>query len=289
LKIIWVLENIKSNKNSNDYYTNSRLNVLLLLSSVSLWKRYHPEDNCVLYADDSTIDVLSKLKVLSLWDSILPIPFTPRINKDVFWASSKLQVLASQDEPVIIMDNDTHVFTRLKDYLDLTKPYVCNLEIGKGYYPTAIDVYVQKLSYKARWQTGSVNVSFLNLPDPEFTKEYANLSIKFMEEFTEMEAPNSQYLIFAEQLLLAHLLKKKKIDFKSILSTYWDCKAWEWGEDHDNGIWNIYDSGKYFKHYGPLKGFILNNKGGESYEREIKHLENCVNIPNLDLSSIKGR
>lgn len=289
MRVIWVLENIKSNKNSRDYYINSRLNVLLLLSSVSLWKRYHPEDNCVLYADDLTIDLFTKLKVIDLWDEIQPIPLTPKINKDVFWASSKLQVLAIQKEPVIIMDNDTHVFTRLKDHLDLNTPYVCNLEIGKGYYPTAIDIYVQKLSYKARWQTQSVNVSFLNLPDPSFTREYAELSVRLMEEFTELNAPNSQYLIFAEQLLLSHLLTKKKIVYKSIISTYWDCKEWIWGEDHDRGIWNIYESGQKFKHYGPLKGYILNNRDGENYEREIKHLVNCVNIPNLNLTVIPNR
>ena len=289
MKVIWVLENIKSNRNSNNYYTDSRLNVLLLLSSVHLWKRYHPEDTCLLYTDDITINLFSKLKVLDFWDEILPIPSPPKIDKDVFWASSKLQVLAIQTEPVIMMDNDTHVFTRLKDYLDLKKVYVCNLEIGKGYYPTAIDPYVSKLSYKNRWQTESVNVSFLNLPDPVFTREYAELSIKLMEEFTEMNAPNSQYLIFAEQLLLKHLLDKNKIDYRSIISTYWSCKIWEWDENHNKGIWPIYESGHAFKHYGPLKGFILNNKGGENYEREINHLLNCIRFPNLNLSLIPNR
>ena len=289
MKIIWVLENIKSNKNSNDYYTNSRFNILLLLTSVHLWRKNHSEDVCVLYADDITIDVLDRLKVLDFWHEIKPIPSAPRIDKDVFWASSKLQVLASIDEPVIIMDNDTHIYKPIKEYLDLNKVYVTNLEIGKGYYPTAIDPYVQKLSYKPRWKTESVNVSFLNLPDPEFTKEYANMSLKLMEEFTALEAPNSQYLIFSEQLLLKHLLDKKKIDYSSILSTYWDCKQWEWGSEHKNGIWPVYESETIFKHYGPLKGFILNNRGGENYEREIKHLLNCINLPKLDLSSIPNR
>ena len=32
---------------------------------------------------------------------------------------------------------------------------------------------------------------------------------------------------------------------------------WEWGEDHDRGIWPIYESEIYFKHYGPLKRWIL--------------------------------
>jgi len=289
LRVIWVLENIKNNRNLNNYYIDSRLNVLLLLSSVQLWKRYHPEDKCVLYTDDKTISLFNKLKVLDFWDTILPIPLTPRINKDVFWASSKLQVLSTQTEPVIMMDNDTHVFTPLKNHLDLTKYYVCNLEIGKAYYPTSIDPLVSKLSYKNRWQTDSVNVSFLNLPNPTFTREYAELSIKLMEEFTELKASNSQYLIFAEQLLLRHLFDKNNIDFSSIISTYWHCKQQSWTDDHNLGIWPIDESGRYFKHYGPLKGSVLNNRDGENYEKEINHLLNCIRFPNLNLSLIPNR
>ena len=289
MKVIWVLENIKKNVNSSDYYINSKLNILLLLCSVHLWRKNHPEDTCVLYADDLTIDTLDKLKVLSFWHTIKPIPNPKKINKEIFWASSKLQVLSSVDEPVIIMDNDTHVYKPIKDKLDLNKVYVCNFEVGKGYYPTAIDPFVQKLSYKPRWQTKSVNVSFLNLPDPEFTREYANMSLQFMEEFTQLKAPNSQYLIFAEQLLLKHLLDKKKIEHKSILSTYWDCKRWEWGEDHSEGIWSIDESEQYFKHYGPLKGYILNDKPKCDYNENIQHLINCLNLRNLDLSIIPNR
>ena len=289
MKIIWVLENIKSNRNSNDYYINSRFNILLLLASVHLWRKNHPEDVCILYADDLTIDTFDRLKVLDFWHEIKPIPNPRKINKDVFWASSKLQVLSQVDEHVIIMDNDTHVYKPIKEHLDLSKVYVTNFEVGKGYYPTAIDPYVQKLSYKARWKTESVNVSFLNLPDPEFTREYANLSLKFMEEFTEVKAPNSQYLIFAEQLLLKHLLDKKQIPYSSILSTNWDCKEWKWGKENDYGIWPVFEAETYFKHYGPLKGFILNNRDGENYEREIKHLLNCINLPKLNLDSIPNR
>jgi len=131
LKIIWVLENIKDNQNSFDYYTNSKLNVLLLLASVNLWRKNHPEDTCVLYADDITIDALNKLKVLDFWHQVLPIPNPRKINKSVFWASSKLQVLASVKEHVIIMDNDTHIYKPIKDNLDLNKVYVHNLEIAK--------------------------------------------------------------------------------------------------------------------------------------------------------------
>lgn len=289
MKIIWVLENIKKNFNTQDYYVNSRLNVLLLLASVHLWKKNHREDTCVLYTDDITVDLFSKLKVIDFWDTVLPLPKSRKINKDVFWAASKVEVLAQVEEPVIIMDNDTHVYKPIKHFLDTDTVYVSNYEVGKGYYPTAIDPFVQKLSYKTRWKNESVNVSFLHLPDPTFTKMYAELSLQLMEEFTVLKAPNPQYLIFSEQLLLSHLLEKQNIKHKSIISTNWDCKEWTWGEDHDKGLWPVYESEMYFKHYGPLKGWIRDSRADQNYEREIAHLLNCINFPNLNLSIIPNK
>ena len=236
-----------------------------------------------------TIDTLDRLKVLEFWHKIKPLPNPRRINKSVFWASAKLQVLADIQDPIILMDNDTHVYKPIKHLLEPGKTYVTNYEIGKGYYPTAIDPYVQKLSYKPRWKTESVNVSFLSLPDPEFTRRYAETSLQFMEEFKVMNAPNSQYLIFSEQLLLRHMLDKEEREHDSIISTMWDCKAWQWGKESNKGIWTANEVEQYFKHYGPLKGFILNSQGGQNYEREMNHLLNCINLRNLDLSTIKKR
>ena len=289
MKVIWVLENIKKNYNTKDYYINSKLNVLLLLASVHLWKKNHQDDTCVLYADDLTIDLFDKLKVLKFWDQIKPLPRSRKIDKDNFWAASKVEVLAEVTEPVIIMDNDTHVYKPIKHLLDPNTVYVCNYEVGKGYYPSAIDKYVQQLTYKARWKNESVNVSFLHLPDPSFTKRYAELSLQMMEEFTAAGAPNPQYLIFAEQLLLSHLLDKENIQNKSIISTNWDCKEWTWGEDHGKGLWPVYESEMYFKHYGPLKSWIRDSRADQNYEREMKHLLNCINFPNLNLSIIPDK
>ena len=289
MKIIWVLENIKKNYNTKDYYINSKLNVLMLLASVHLWKKNHKDDTCVLYGDDLTIDTLNKLKVLDFWDEVKPLPTPRKINRDVFWAASKVEVLAEQTEPIIILDNDTHVYKPIKHLLDPNKVYVCNYEIGKGYYPSGIDKYVQQLSYKARWKNTSLNVSFLHLPDPAFTRNYAEISLQMMEEFTSMKAPNPQYLIFAEQLLLSHLLEKEKVEHQSLISTYWDCAEWQWGEDHTEGIWPYYGSEMYFKHYGPLKGWIRDSRADQNYEREIAHLMNCINLPNLNLSIIPNK
>jgi len=289
LKVIWVLENIEKNYNSHAYYIDSKLNVLLLLASVYLWKKNHRDDTCILYTDELTVNLFLKLGVLDFWDKVFPLPKSRRIDKDIFWAASKVEVLGQQDEPVIIMDNDTHVYKPLKEHLDLNKVYVCNFEQGKGYYPTGIDDIIKQLSYKTRWKTESVNVSFLNLPDPKFTKKYAEISLNMMEEMTALKAPNPQYLIFAEQLLLKHLLDKDNIDYKSIISTYWNCQDLKWEGEHDKGLFKYpEESNNIFFHYGPLKGTIKANKQIFNVQAECTKLLNCIKLPKLDLSMVKN-
>ena len=107
-----------------------------------------------------------------------------------------------------------------------------------------------------------------------------------MEEFTAMKVPHPQYLIFAEQLVLKHLLDSENIPYIPIISTDWDCNGWKWGKDNDKGVWKLTESGVFLKHYGPLKSWIKDNKADQNYEKEINHLLNCINLPKLDLTSI---
>jgi len=281
LKIIWVLENIKQD---STFY--SKLNTLLLLASVTLWKKNNPEDYCIFYCDNMTKDFFDSLGVLHIWDEVIVYNSKLNIDREVFWAASKVEVLSEQTEEVILMDHDTLVFKNIKEYLSKDKVTVCNLEDGRGYYPTAIDPYLKQLSYKPRWKTQSLNVSFLHLPDPNFTQEYAKLSLKLMKELTVLKAPNARYLIFAEQMLLRHLLDTKNINYQSIIKDIWDCDQWEWKGYTEKGILKHPKSELIFKHYGPLKGYVIQNKGGQNYNHDIKLLENCINLPKLDLSSI---
>ena len=110
-----------------------------MLASASLWKRNHPEDTTWLYCDKLTHTVLNELGVLSVYDNVEIIDFQRNINKEIFWASSKLQVLALQEEPVILMDGDTLVFKPFKHHLEPNTVLYSNQEMGRGYYPTAID------------------------------------------------------------------------------------------------------------------------------------------------------
>lgn len=270
---LWVLENINQDR---AYY--SKFNILCLFSSAVLYKKYHPEHITKFYCDPMTYKFVEDLGAINLWDEVVEFKFNLPINKQVFWASSKLHILSQIKEPVVIIDNDSLVYTNLDSVLT-DQVVVSNLEDGKGYYPLGYDPHVRKLSYKARWQADAVNVSFLYLPDPMFTKKYADLSIQIMKEFTELGAPDSRFLIFAEQLLLKHLIDKDNIPFKSLIATSWDCQAWQWGKNHDKGIWPFPESNKYYYHYGPLKSFFkdLNFKDCD-YDSEIQKFKNIIQI-----------
>jgi hypothetical protein len=279
LKVIWVLENI-----IGDTKFYSKFDTLLLLSSVRLWKRNNPKDYCVLYCDWLTKKFINALDVEWFWDDIIEFTPTTNIDKRVFWASSKLEVLSLQTEPVLLLDNDTIVYKNLNEYIDWDTHWVFNLEMGAGYYPTYYDEYVQRLSIKKRWKPEAVNVSFLNLPNPTFTKEYADLSLKFMSEFTEMGVENSNYLIFSEQLLLKDLLDTKQIPYKSIVSNYEISVNRDWGKEHDMGIWNKDQYMQYIRHYGAYKKKIKEKNLQKEYNFELKSLFFSINFRNFHLT-----
>ena len=214
MRIIWVLENIHNDRN---FY--SKFNTLLLLASVTLWKKNHPKDYTVLYCDELTKETLTLAGAIHLWHEVIIYTHTLPIKRHIFWACNKVKVISEQKEPFVIMDNDSLVFKPFDEYLK-DEIIVANLEVGKGYYPGNTDKFIKRLSKRVRWQQDSLNVSFLYFPDPAISKDYANWSLELMEEFSKMNVPNSQYLIFAEQLLLRWILDNKKLKYKSIISTY---------------------------------------------------------------------
>ena len=106
-------ENIK-----DDEGIYGKLNTLMLIASIQLWKKNHPTDNCVMYCDKLTLRYLERLSIGHLWDSIEEYTHTRNIDRTVFWAASKVAVLSQQTEPVILMDNDTLVYKPITHLLD---------------------------------------------------------------------------------------------------------------------------------------------------------------------------
>jgi len=272
LNTYWVYENIR--KQSSFY---NELDVLLLLSSTTLWKRNHPTFTCILYADNLTIELIESMNAVKLWDEIRTLPENKFIDKNVFWASSKLEVLRFIEGPSIIMDHDFLVYTNLEEHLK-DKIVVPVEEDGTRYYPTAYDPYMKAVKRLLnRPKLRAINCSFLYFPHSSFANFYAEKSLELMVEFTKLKAPNSRYLIVSEQLLLKNLLDKHKVQYDSLMKAEWNCVDKEYKE-YPIGIYPLEECSTRFRHYWMEKAKIKKSKEGFDMKEEITILKNILSV-----------
>ena len=247
----------------------------MMFTSVIQWKKYHPTFTTELHIDKLTYTVFNKLGVLDLWDNIEILAENKFINKNVFWASSKLQVLRNVNEPVVIMDNDFVVYKSFEKFLK-DNVVVAHDENGQGYYLGPMDPIVKQVrNIISRPKLDAINCSFLYFPDYKFTQSYSSTSLDLMSEFTRLKAPNSKYLIYAEQLLLKHLLDLHEIQYKTLIDTVYICDGSKWN-GKSNGLIKFEDAYKYYRHYWKEKTLIRENKDGFSYIEEEEQLDNIV-------------
>jgi hypothetical protein len=249
----------------------------MLFASVTLWKRNQPEAHCVLYCDSMTYKVLTKVQAIHLWDEIRELQDNTYVNKKVFWAVSKLQALREVEEPVVLMDGDFLAYRNLIHLFE-DKIIVAHDENGRGYYPSAMDPYIRKTKHIIPRPTHkAVNCAFQYFPDPSFARSYASMSIQLMEEFTSLNVPDSNYLLYAEQLLLKHLLDIKGIEYETLVDEIWMVKEGVFEEEKtDRGIIPFEEQDLWFKHYWMDKSFIKENKEGFSLKNEVQELKNIL-------------
>lgn len=248
---------------------------MLMFASVIQWKKHHPDFYCELHADETTMFLFKRLGVLELWDKFKLVGKNKAIDKSVFWASSKLQALRYVEEPIIIMDNDFIVYRSFHSFLQ-DIPVVAHEEDGKDYYLNPLDGYIKQVKHIInRPKLKAINCSFLYLPDYKFTQSYAKFSLDLMTEFTKIKVPSSKYLIYAEQLVLKHLLDKYKIKYDTLIDKVYRCVD-ETFSIPSTGLVKFEEAYKYFRHYWKDKPKIKNSSDGFSYKDEIEQLDNIV-------------
>lgn len=270
MKTIWVLENIRGDRT---FY--EKFDLQMMFASVIQWKKHHPTFECSLYGDKMTLEVINQLGGKHLWDNQTVLKVNKSINKNVFWASSKLQVLREIQEPCIIMDNDFLVYTSFKKFLK-NKVVVSHIEDGLNYYIMPTDHFAKKIKHLInRYKQTAVNCSFLYFPDHKFMNYYAMISLDIMAELTRIKAPNSKYLILAEQLLLKHLLDLNEVTHIPLVDREYVCVKDEFGK-RIKGLVKHEKQHLYFRHYWMQKDKIRKNKDGFSLKEESKNLDNLI-------------
>ena len=91
MRVIWVLDNVKGEAS---FY--GKLYTLILIASIRQWKKFYPDDTCVLYCDDLSRETLRLTNTLDQWDEVVKYKPKYKINRAIFWAAAKLEVLSSK-------------------------------------------------------------------------------------------------------------------------------------------------------------------------------------------------
>lgn len=245
--------------------------LVMLLASAKLWSIHCPDTSRILYCSSALGNALVSAGESRVFDNLILLPSRVKssINSQVFWSFPKLEVLAQLQVPTYLIDHDFMVFEDIRKSIPEHSICYSYTEDSRMYYPGNQDSYIKSLSYRTRWPEKSANVSFLQLPFPEFTQFYAGTSLQIMEELTKLGAPDARYLIFAEQMVLKHLLSQVS-SYSCLIKNVYECRTESWTENFDeNGIWTLEEAwGKKFVHYGPLKKRW--NKA--TYDRELRIL-----------------
>lgn len=266
----WVYENIS--KQASFY---NKLDVLLLLCSGALWKKYHPSHTTYLYCDKLTYTYLESMNALYIWDEVKIAAENKHIDKGIFWASSKLEVLRFVKAPCILMDHDFLAYKSFDNILG-NVPLFTQDENGEKYYPTAYDPFIREVAdLIPRPLPYAINCSFMYFTDTVFVNSYAKFSLELMERFTQLKVPNSKFLIFAEQLALKHLLDFHKVKYNTLLNQRWNPRNGEY-EPNNKGIMSLEESQRYFRHYWLDKNKIKKSIEGFTFEEEIRILHNIL-------------
>lgn len=280
MKTIWVLENIRK-----DFNFYQRFNLLNLIASTALWRKWHPNDNTKLYCDLGTYQLLNYFEVLDLWDEVdySILSKESKIDKDCMWAASKLEVLATIHEPVTIVDNDWLAFQNFETVRTLSDVVYSHDENGDDYYLADHEWYLTDLKHTPIKETlfptsqQAANVSFLTFNNTDILSAYANMSVDLMTEWTEMGIKDNRLIIYAEQKLLKQMLLKNNISHSTLIKDIWYCKENKWSDIfNEAGVWNSTEIWNKFKHYGPDKRKYKDNQSGFEYEREVRFLYNAI-------------
>jgi len=268
MKVIWVLENVSQDK---AFYTKNQ--ILMLMASATLWRKYHPDHNMVLYIDNLTYNTLNSTGIFQLWNDVRLLEYSDNINRQIFWSTCKTKIISEIDEPIIVVDHDFLIFNNIDKYLNTEVLYSYD-EIANNWYVKENCSFLAKLTTPIERVTDlAANVSLLYLPDPKFARKYAKQTLQNHTEFTKMdfEGMTANWMILSEQLMLKQWLVKDNIPHRTLNKSIFDIKQHKFIEKETGiGIWKTEEMLLYYKHYGVEK------RNEDFVKNGHKYLSRCI-------------
>lgn len=279
MKAVWVYENTKG---LDSFY--GRFNTTLLITSLCLWKKYHPNHTTELYLDTQTYDKFLSLDIFYLWDKVKILTYKDRIDRNILWSSCKSKVVSQATEPFVMVDHDFLIFKNIDEYLDDSVIYSYDEDMS-SWYINPWDEYNKLLTEPIEFhQEQAANVSLLYLPNPQFAQKYGQRVIQNHTEFTKLLRDNlhSGYLTISEQYMLKDWLVRDNLKHRTLSKNIFSCELNEYSQDTNKiGIWDLLESKKYYFHYGVNKRHVLDNHPKFRYDETFNYLYRCIKASKL--------
>ncbi len=276
MNALWVAHD----RNKDSSWKQSKPELLSLVSNLLFVRKFFPNFNRILFADDHTKKYLSQFNIPSLFNqtntSVLNKSY--KINPKFFWAYSKILAQRATNGPTVIFDLDFRMFkdiSQLGFFKYQVGAYCFESIQDKYYYSKPQDILEGIMIGKDfDWDNYSLNVSCLYIRDNDFKNTYCDYALDYMYQWTSLNKDKEMeycenYILFAEQYMLSQFANKFNKKVAVLINDEQVGPLPSYGVDL--GI-TLENSSNYFYHYGNGKrDYVV---GNEKYNTEIDVIKN---------------
>lgn len=273
-----------ANDNSKEgKFSQMKVEVLNTLSNILFIKQLYPDFKIIFFVDETTKQYYSDLGLLDFVDevneSVLNRSYD--INKEVFWAYSKIFALRATPAPCVMFDLDYRIFDDIREigFFNSDVGAYCFEDVLERPYYLKPEECLDKIEIPKDfdWDDLSINVSSLYFKENDFKNLYCDWIINYMyawsfEHRNDTKNYSDSIILFAEQYMLNQLIKKHNKKISVIIDDSHSKPLPDYGVSLGTNAQNYY---KYVYHYGRMKSFFDTNS--QEYSIEIDTIVNYVN------------
>jgi hypothetical protein len=124
MNALWVAHD----RNKDSSWKQSKPELLSLVSNLLFVRKFFPNFNRILFADDHTKKYLSQFNIPSLFNEVNTSVLNKsyKINPKFFWAYSKILAQRATKGPTVIFDLDFRLFQNLDSSVMMLGDFVLN-------------------------------------------------------------------------------------------------------------------------------------------------------------------
>lgn len=269
MNAIWVAHD----RNKDLSWKQSKPELMSLVSNLLFVKKFFPNFNRILFADDHTKKYLSQFGVTSLFHEINTsvLNKTYKISPKFFWAYSKILAQRATKGPTVVFDLDFRLFKDISElgFFKYDVGAYCFESIEGKYYYSSPEHCLEDIviGRDFQWDGYSLNVSCLYIKDNDFKNNYCDYALDYMYQWTALNKNVDyceNYILFAEQYMLSQFVNRFDKKVAVLINNEQVGRLPKYAVDL--GI-TLKDSSNYFYHYGNNKKDF--SVGTEKYQIEI--------------------